>query len=130
MKDNKQEQLFTELTLEEEAAVSGGFNCSSSVRGLRKNKIPLLQPLLSSFNRVIGKLFKRKSLNRIHPDFVRHCEQELAYCIGPMASLIIEEILEEQRLSSHYALMEAVAQQIPDVKKAMEFKQRLMDSLF
>ena len=28
---------------------------------LRKNKIPLLQPLLSGFNRVIGKLFKRKS---------------------------------------------------------------------
>ena len=29
---------------------------------MRKNKIPLLQPLLSGFNRVIGKLFKRKSL--------------------------------------------------------------------
>ncbi len=65
------------------------------------------------------------SVNKIHPDFVKRCEQELAYCIGPMASLIIEEILEEQRPSSHHALIEAVAQQIPDVKKAMEFRQRL-----
>ena len=68
------------------------------------------------------------SVNRIHPDFVKRCQQELAYCIGPMASLIIEEILEEQQPSSHHALMEAVAQQIPDVKKAMQFKQRIMDS--
>ncbi|MDJ0898022.1 MAG: serine/threonine-protein kinase [Xenococcus sp. MO_188.B8] len=66
------------------------------------------------------------SVNRIDPDFVRRCEQELAYCIGPMASLIIEEILEEERPSSHNALMEAIALQIPDIKKAMEFRQRLM----
>ena len=65
------------------------------------------------------------SVNRIDPDFVRRCEQELAYCIGPMASLIIEEILEEERPSSHHDLMETVAQQIPDMKKAMEFRQRL-----
>ena len=67
------------------------------------------------------------SVNTISPDFVERCEQELAYCIGPMASLIMEEVLEQQP-SSHHALIEAVAQEIPDVKKAMEFKQRLVDS--
>ncbi len=34
----------------------------SEVRDLRKNKISLLQPLLSGFNWMIGTLFKRKSL--------------------------------------------------------------------
>ena len=68
---------------------------------------------------------KPSSVSKINPDFVKRCEQELAYCIGPMASLIIEEILAEQTPLSHHALMEAVAQQIPDVKKAMEFRQRL-----
>ena len=66
------------------------------------------------------------SVNAISPDFVKRCEQELAYCIGPMASLIIEEILEQQP-SSHHSFIEAVAQEIPDGKKAMEFKQRLLD---
>ena len=78
-------------------------------------------PIYSSQSR------RSSSINRIHPDFVKRCEQELAYCIGPMASLIIEEILAEQRPSSDHDLMEAVAQQIPDVKKAIEFKQRLME---
>jgi len=67
------------------------------------------------------------SVNRIDPNFVKRCEQELAYCIGPMASLIVEEILPQQ-LSSNHELIEALAQKIPDAKKAIEFRQRLLSN--
>ena len=65
------------------------------------------------------------SVNRIDPNFVKRCEQELAYCIGPMANFVIEEVLEEQP-SSNQELMETLAGQIPDAKKAMEFRKRLL----
>ena len=67
------------------------------------------------------------SVNRIDPNFVKRCEQELAYCIGPMANFIVEEVLEQQP-SSNQELIENLAQQIPDSKKAMEFRKRLLEN--
>ena len=57
---------------------NGNLTLSKQVRDLRKNKIPLLQPLLSGFNRVIGKLFKRKSVNdeSLPEKFIRSSEGE------------------------------------------------------
>ncbi len=68
------------------------------------------------------------TVGKIDPAFVKRCAEELAYCIGPMASFIIEEILAEQQPSSPNALIEVVAQQIPDAKKAIKFKERLTEN--
>jgi serine/threonine protein kinase len=57
--------------------------------------------------------------------FIRHCEQELAYEIGPMASLIVEEILAETPYISSHHFVELLSREIPDVEAAFEFRKRL-----
>ena len=63
--------------------------------------------------------------NSLNSDFVNHCLQELAYFIGPMASLIVEETLAQQQPRSPEAFIEALAQQIPSVELQIKFKRRL-----
>lgn len=62
----------------------------------------------------------------LDPKFIKRCQQELAYCIGPMASLIVEEILIQYAPRSPEALIDALAEQIPDAQKAIQFKRRLL----
>ncbi len=126
---NSQEKIQEKIqeTMQETMIVSNDYQLRKPQSSSRAENQPLPQnpnspPIYTSQSP------SSSSVNRINPDFVKRCEQELAYCIGPMASLIIEEILAEQRPSSHHELMEIVAQQIPDVKKAMQFKQRLMEN--
>ena len=58
--------------------------------------------------------------------FIKRCQQELAYFIGPMASVIIDEILVQYATSSPEELVEALAEQIPDTQKAIKFKRKLL----
>ena len=58
--------------------------------------------------------------------FIKHCQQELAYTIGPMASLVVDEVLVQYAPLSPEELVEALAEQIPDRKKASQFKQKLL----
>ncbi len=67
----------------------------------------------------------RSSHTSVNYEFIKQCRQELAYCIGPMASLIVEEILEQYSPLSPQELVDVLAAQIPDGKKALEFKRRL-----
>ena len=57
--------------------------------------------------------------------FIERCQKELAYIIGPMASLIVEEILVQYAPLSPEDLINAIAEQIPDIKRAIEFKRKL-----
>ena len=57
--------------------------------------------------------------------FIQRCQQELAYHIGPMASLIVEEILAENPHTSPYQFVELLAREIPEVQAAFEFRQRM-----
>ncbi len=57
--------------------------------------------------------------------FIQRCQQELAYHIGPMASLIVEEILAENPHTSPYEFVELLAREIPEVQAAFEFRQRM-----
>jgi serine/threonine-protein kinase len=61
----------------------------------------------------------------VNSEFIKKCQQELAYCIGPMASLIVEEILEQYSSLTPQELVDILSAQIPDAKKALEFKRRL-----
>ena len=64
--------------------------------------------------------------NDIKSEFIQLCQQELAYCIGPMASLIVEEILVQYKPRSPEDLVDALAEQIPDMQKAIKFKRKLL----
>ncbi|ELS02028.1 serine/threonine protein kinase [Xenococcus sp. PCC 7305] len=121
-KSNVREVENTTETMQETMIVSDDNRARTS-QPVARAQNP--QPLQSSAPpRYTSQISRPSSVNRIDLDFIKRCEQELAYCIGPMAGLIVEEILEQQPSSNH-ELMEALAQQIPDVKKAMEFRQKL-----
>jgi len=59
----------------------------------------------------------------LEPGFIMRCQQQLAYHIGPIASLIIEEILAETPETSPDEFIELLAREIPDLQAAFEFKQ-------
>ena len=61
----------------------------------------------------------------LDPEFVERCQKELASCIGPIASFIVEEVIEQSSPSSPQQLAEALAAEIPDLQEAREFKRRL-----
>jgi serine/threonine protein kinase len=61
----------------------------------------------------------------LNPAFIQRCQQELAFHIGPMASLIVEEILAETPHISPYQFVEFLAREIPETTAAFEFRKRL-----
>ncbi|NEU74415.1 serine/threonine protein kinase [Hassallia byssoidea VB512170] len=64
-----------------------------------------------------------RPVNSLKPAFIRRCQQQLAYHIGPIASLIIEETLAENPDISPDEFVKLLAQEIPDLQAAFEFKQ-------
>ena len=63
----------------------------------------------------------------IDQDFIKKCERELTYLIGPMANFIIEETLKSYPQISMAELVDKLAQNIPDSAMTIEFKQRVLD---
>ncbi|MEM9924489.1 MAG: caspase family protein [Cyanobacteria bacterium P01_D01_bin.50] len=62
----------------------------------------------------------------IDADFISKCECDLIYLIGPIANFIIEEILQSNPRISATEFIDELAQNIPDPKIAIEFKQRIL----
>ena len=62
----------------------------------------------------------------LEPEFIALCHQELAYFIGPMASLIVEETLSYNNSYSPASFIETLAQQIPNADLRTKFKERLL----
>ncbi|MEH2318115.1 serine/threonine-protein kinase [Nostoc sp.] len=69
-----------------------------------------------------GRIEQQPSLK---PAFIKRCQQELAYHIGPMANLIIEEILAQNAYISPDEFVELITKEIPDFQAAFEFKKSL-----
>ena len=59
------------------------------------------------------------------PKFIEHCQQELARCIGPMASFIIEDILDNDPHITPRQLIERLANEIADPQQAEGFSSRI-----
>jgi serine/threonine protein kinase len=92
------------------------------------------QPLTSKFltnstpantNNVLDLSKKQQT---IEPKFVQRCQKELAYFIGPMASLIIDEVLVQSASRSPETFVNALAEQIPDSQQAIKFKRLLLET--
>ncbi|MEH2445125.1 MAG: serine/threonine-protein kinase [Nostoc sp.] len=82
----------------------------------------IFSPPSSPISPQIGRIEQQSSLK---PGFIKHCQQELAYHIGPMANLIIEEILAENPYISPDQFVELIIREIPDFQAAFEFKKSL-----
>ena len=61
----------------------------------------------------------------LQPAFIKYCRQELAYHIGPIANLIIEEILAQNNYISPDQFIELIAREIPNFQSAFEFRKTL-----
>ena len=63
----------------------------------------------------------------IDNNFIKKCQSDLTYLIGPIANFIIEEILESKPQISTTELLDRLAQNIPDSGMAEEFKKRMLE---
>ena len=59
------------------------------------------------------------------PELRKLCQQKLAYYIGPIANLIVEEIVERNMCFSHQEFIEAIATEIPDWQQSLQFQQTI-----
>ncbi len=64
--------------------------------------------------------------SRIESGFLNRCKKELAEFIGPIASIVCQRTLIRSPELSETEFVEALAQQIPNQKQALEFKRRLL----
>ncbi|MEO0946717.1 MAG: protein kinase [Cyanobacteria bacterium J06641_5] len=62
------------------------------------------------------------------PAFIKRCDDALKNHIGPMASVILGEVLDESPNATPRELLDALAHQIPDAKRAEAFLNDLRDS--
>ncbi|MCG8368390.1 MAG: protein kinase [Pseudanabaenales cyanobacterium] len=60
------------------------------------------------------------------PRFIDYCQNELAHCIGPIASFIVEDILDQHPHMTPQQLVENLASEIADPQQAVEFRNRIV----
>ena len=60
-----------------------------------------------------------------NPEFLQLCQQKLAGYIGPIANLIIEEVLDSRMCLSNEEFIRAIATEIPDWQQSLEFQQAI-----
>lgn len=66
------------------------------------------------------------SKNTLSRSFIEQCQLKLAEYIGPMAPLIIDEIMDAQRPSTSVQLVDLIIPEIPTLEEATEFRQQLL----
>ena len=73
---------------------------------------------------------EHSSNSYLDANFIQRCQKNLAYHIGPMASLIVEDMLAENQDYSPQQFVELLANEIPDSQAAIEFVRSLFNSNF
>ncbi|MGF1602736.1 MAG: roadblock/LC7 domain-containing protein [Thermosynechococcaceae cyanobacterium] len=64
----------------------------------------------------------RVDLVGLNQDFIEQCEQNLAFCIGPIAPVILQKILAESQGKTQQQFIDALEQTIPDPGLAQTFR--------
>ncbi|MCP6758681.1 MAG: protein kinase [Fischerella sp. CENA71] len=67
----------------------------------------------------------QQQITSLNAAFIRRCQDALAFYIGPIASLIVEDILAENPQTTPYQFVELLAREIPESEAALEFTRRL-----
>ena len=65
----------------------------------------------------------------INPALIQRCQEELARCIGPMASFVVEEVMAQEPPISLSQLVDALEQEISDPQEAIAFRKRIFRTL-
>ncbi|MCY7283279.1 MAG: serine/threonine protein kinase [Cyanobacteria bacterium CAN_BIN43] len=86
---------------------------------------PLIQPVEQSRPGSVPPSSSERT-GGLNPGFIEQCKRELAFCIGPIASFVIEEILEQESPTTVYQLVDALEKEIPDQQAAIAFRRRLL----
>ncbi len=81
------------------------------------------QTVISSINQKNNP--EQKQFNLLSPSFIKNCQQQLAYYIGPMASLIVEDVLANNPQATPHQFVELLAKEIPEFQEATEFTQQI-----
>ncbi len=61
-------------------------------------------------------------------NFVECCRQELTKCIGPIALLIMDELISDLKLKTPTQFLDRIEAQIPDSKLVTEFRSNVMSA--
>ena len=89
-------------------------------------KIPAASNLETKISESLTDSHKTGDLrDRLNPQFLEHCRQELMRCMGPMASFVLEDILAQSPHLAIEQLIEVLVAEIPDHQRAQEFKNRI-----
>jgi len=91
---------------------------------LNKKAILLLKKATPTQSRFTNSSTLKKPA--INAKFLQHCQDDLAELIGPIASALIQEILQSHPQISPVELVNILASEITDPKKAKEFSVRLL----
>ncbi|WP_315785583.1 serine/threonine-protein kinase [Fischerella sp. JS2] len=67
----------------------------------------------------------QQQITSLNAAFVQRCQDTLAFYIGPMASLIVEDTLADNPQVTPYQFVELLAREIPESEAALEFTRRL-----
>ncbi|MCX7596824.1 MAG: serine/threonine protein kinase [Fischerella sp.] len=68
---------------------------------------------------------QNQQITSLNAAFVQRCQEALAFYIGPIASLVVEDALAENPQATPYQFVELLATQIPESQAALEFTRRL-----
>ncbi len=114
--------------VEETLAKNPGISAQQFVEALAE-EIPNAQKA-QAFRKIVETASetqpKPAALPKPNPAFLKRCQQELARCIGPMASYILDETLAKHPEISLQQLVETLAAEIPNPQKAVEFRKHLL----
>jgi hypothetical protein len=60
-------------------------------------------------------------------EFITRCYKELRKCIGPMATLVMKELVDSTMSLTYPQIVDLIAEQIPNPKLAEDFRRNLQD---
>lgn len=110
-------QLIEELALEiPDPAQASRF---------KTNLLNALPSLLAASTSRISRAMRSPQKTSLSPDFVERCNQALTRCIGPVASMILEDVLMNNPAMTPQQLVEAIAAEIPDSQQAQAFQKSM-----
>jgi serine/threonine protein kinase len=89
----------------------------------RPSSTTIAAPTVKSFSNIDRNL--PKDTQSLTQDFIDRCKTQLTYCIGPIAELIITEILEDYPSMARRQFLEALLAEIPDREQRISFKKCL-----
>ncbi|NJK61660.1 MAG: serine/threonine protein kinase [Synechococcaceae cyanobacterium SM2_3_1] len=65
----------------------------------------------------------------LQPEFINSCEQHLTQLVGPIAALVMQQVLSQSPSLTPMQLVDALSEEIPHPQKAREFRQKMLTCL-